>query len=201
MSIRILGVTGPTGAGKSLFSDYLAEKGIPVIDADEVYHKLLIPPSPCLDALREAFGDAILLPDGTLDRPALSRIVFHDEAKLALLNETVLGMVLDKIRGIIRVLERSGAKAVAVDAPTLIESGFHLECDTVVSVLASPETRLGRIMERDGLTKEAAESRVRAQKPDDFYRTHSHFTLINDGSREELFARGDALFPLLKLPV
>lgn len=186
--IKIIGVTGPTGAGKSLLCKELSQK-LSVIDADEVYHSLLIPPSDCLTALRAAFGDYVFAPDGTLDRGALSAIVFSNEEQLSLLNRTVLDFVLKKIRAMISCLEADGISAVLVDAPTLIESGFHRECDAVISVLASPELRLSRIIARDSLSQEKASSRVLAQKDDNFYRQHSDLVLVNDGSLEPLVRR------------
>ena len=197
----IIGITGPTGAGKSLFSHYLRARGITVIDADEVYHSLLIPPSDCLDALRRAFGNNVFSANGTLDRPALSKIVFGDPQKLTLLNQTVLGFVLERIRQQIRHLEQDGKTVVAVDAPTLIESGFHLECNRVISVLADPEIRTERILLRDKITREAAQARIRAQKSDDFYQAHSHFILTNNTSVDAFFAQCDALSASEKLPI
>lgn len=186
--MKIIGVTGPTGAGKSLLCQELSKR-IPMIDADEVYHSLLIPPSDCLDAIRNAFGDGVFAYDGTLDRGALSAIVFSDEEKLALLNRTVLDFVLKKIREMIRELSERGHSCVLVDAPTLIESGFHRECDAVISVLASPELRTSRIIARDALSEEKAFARISAQKDDDFYSSHSDLVLINNGSIEALTSR------------
>ena len=192
--MKIIGMTGPTGSGKSLLGNYLSGQGIPVIDADEVYHSLLVPPSSCLCALTEAFGDGILHSDGTLNRGALSEIVFHDKEKLALLNKTVLGFVLDRIREMIGELARQGHGAAAVDAPTLIESGFHTECDVVISVLSSADLRIERIKARDGLTDERARARVAAQKPDDFYVSHSHYVLTNTEDVSEFFQKAEELF-------
>ncbi|MBR2353266.1 MAG: dephospho-CoA kinase [Clostridia bacterium] len=197
--MKIIGVTGPTGSGKSLFCDYLSEQGIPVIDADEVYHGLLVPPSPCLYALRRVFGDGILRPDGTLDRTALSDIVFHDEKKLSLLNDTVLGFVLDRIRAMLNELAARGHTHAAVDAPTLIESGFHRECDTVISILSPAELRVERIIARDHITRERAEARVHAQKGDDFYKEHSHYVLTNSGDPHEFFKKINELTKDLSL--
>lgn len=188
MPIKVIGITGPTGAGKSLLCKEISHS-IPVIDADEVYHSLLIPPSDCLNALREAFGNSIFLENGVLDRSALSSIVFSGEEKLALLNQTVLDFVLTKIRAIIAELEQAENTCVLVDAPTLIESGFHLECNAVISVLASPSLRLSRIMMRDSLSKETASLRITAQKNDDFYRSHSDLVLINDGDITSLISQ------------
>ena len=183
----IYGITGPSGAGKSILSEYMTRHGIAHIDADKVYHELLVPTSAALDALRNAFGDKIFTANGVLDRAVLSAIVFHDKEKLALLNETVLGFVLNEIRRRIVSLEKSGASAVAVDAPTLIESGFHKECDTVISVLSSKALRIERIIERDGLSREKALERTNAQKPDEFYEEHSDIVLMNDGDLDAFF--------------
>jgi dephospho-CoA kinase len=176
----------------------MTKNGVAHIDADRVYHELLVPPSRVLDALREAFGDKIFTADGTLDRKALSAIVFNDKEKLALLNKTVLDFVLEEIRRMIKALEKDGFSAVAVDAPTLIESGFHKECDTVISVLSPKELRIERIMERDGLSREKATERTNAQKPDEFYEEHSDIILINDGDVETFFERISAALPELE---
>ena len=197
--MRIIGLTGPSGAGKSLVCEHLKSLGFSSVNADEVYHGLLVPPSPCLDALTEAFGKDILTENGELSRERLSKIVFNDRNKLELLNRTVLGFVLDKIREIIKELEAHGKALVIIDAPTLIESGFHKECDTVISVLCPPMHRIERIMARDGLERKAAEARTNAQKPDEFYITHSDEIIINDAGEAELIAKADALAKRLSL--
>jgi dephospho-CoA kinase len=186
--MHVYGITGPSGAGKSMLCEYMSRRGVAHIDADKIYHGLLVPPSDVLDALRESFGTKIFTADGVLDRAVLSAIVFNDKEKLALLNETVLGFVLKEIRRRIRSLEKDGFTAVAVDAPTLIESGFHKECDTVITVLSSTEVRVARIMERDGISRKKAEERIKAQKPDEFYEEYSDIVLINDGDTEAFFS-------------
>ena len=192
--MRIIGVTGPSGSGKSLLGKVFAQKGIPTIDADQVYHSMLIPPSPCLDAIRAAFGDYVFCDDGCLDRTRLSEIVFNNAEKLELLNHTVLGMVLDEIRRIIRELSGTGASAVIVDAPTLIESGFHKECDIVVTVLAPVGDRVRRISARDGIDTSKASERVSAQKPDSFYTNASHIVIHNDGDEDTFIQKLSELF-------
>ena len=187
--MKIVGITGPTGAGKSLLSEYLRENGIPVIDADRLYHSLLVPPSPCLDALKSAFGDGVFSKNGELDRKKLADIVFSDEKKLDLLNRTVLDFVLDRSRDILADYRAKGYAVAAIDAPTLIESGFHLECNTVVSVVCNPDTRIQRIIERDGISSDAAKSRVSGQKSNEFYTEKSHLVIVNDKSEEEFFER------------
>ena len=197
--MNVIGITGPTGSGKSLVCDFLQKQNIPCIDADEVYHEMLLPPSECLDAIRSAFGDALFLPDGNLNRAALAEIVFNDSQKLELLNETVLGIVLKKSRSIIASHAKKGVDTIAVDAPTLIESGFHKECTLVISVLSSPKLRLERIVKRDSLSREAAEARIHAQKDDAFYREHSDFVLSNTDDRDTFFRACATL--LRQLPI
>ncbi len=184
--IKIIGITGPSGSGKSLLCGYLSEAGIPCINADEVYHSMLIPPSRCLDKIREAFGDDVITADGSLDRKVLSKCVFNNADKLDLLNRTVLPIVIDEIRNIISCFEKEGKNVVAVDAPTLIESGFHRECTLVVAVIAPIKERIERIEERDNIPESFAEMRANAQQPDSFYTSAAHISIVNGSSTEAL---------------
>jgi dephospho-CoA kinase len=183
--MRIIGVTGPTGSGKTLLTQYFSQLGIPTIDADKLYHSMLVPPSPCLDAIKEAFGECVFAPDGSLNRVELSKIVFSDSKKLELLNQTVLRIVIARIREIIAVLESKGETCVVVDAPTLIEAKFDKECDTVIAVLCPANDRVIRIAERDGISTERAKERVMAQKPDDFYVSAAEHVIVNDKGEVE----------------
>ena len=182
--MRVIGITGPSGSGKTALTQRLATLGVPTVDADELYHSMLVPPSKCLDAIRDSFGDTVFRADGSLDRSALSQVVFGDSQRLSLLNSTVLGIVLDEIRNIIALLESRGHDTVAVDAPTLIESGFNTECDTVISVIAPRNVRIERIMARDGISHKAATARIDAQPDDAFYKNASDFVILNDGDEE-----------------
>ena len=197
--MKIIGVTGPSGSGKTVLTKYFNDIGVPTVDADKVYHSMLIPPSQCLDAIRENFGDEVFLSDGKLDRAALGTVVFNDSEKLKLLNSTVLGIVLQKIRDIIKKLEKDGYLAVIIDAPTLIESGFNKECDTVVSVIAPMEERILRISQRDAISENKAKERVTAQKNDDFYKSHSDFVIYNDGDENDFLTKVKMLSTDLKL--
>lgn len=186
----IIGLTGPTGAGKGTVAACFAAHGVPSIDTDAVYHGLLVPPSACLDELRARFGGGVFAEDGTLDRRAMAGLVFapEHEADHEDLNRITHRFVLDRVRGICRELEAAGAFAVLVDAPLLFESGFDSECGTTLAVLADPDVRLTRIMARDGLPPAAAISRLRAQKPDDYYTSRAACIIRNDGSPAELEA-------------
>ena len=183
-----IGLTGPSGAGKGLIASLFARYGVPSIDTDAVYHALLMPPSACLDELVERFGQQVLRPDGTLDRAALSAVVF-DSANadgLADLNRISHRHVLARVRETLGDYERAGVPAVLVDAPQLFESGFDAECDKVLSVIAPRELRLARIIERDGLSLERATARLDAQLPEQIFRERADHVMINDGEIEPL---------------
>ena len=203
----VIGLTGPSGAGKGLFSRVMLEKyGVRSIDADAVYHDLLVPPSPCLDALVARFGREILRADGTLDRPALARLVFSPEneeerdARIASLNRITHGYVLREIERLLDAEEGCGARCVILDAPALYESGADARCDVVITVTADAETRVGRITARDGISEEAARLRVRGQRDDAFYASRADAVLRNDGTPEEFSRRVAALYESLVLP-
>lgn len=176
---KIVGITGPSGSGKSLLCKYLTEMGIPCIDADAVYHSMLVPPSRCIEAIANAFGNDLISEDGKIDRKLLSARVFSDPEQLRLLNKTVLPIVVDEINRMIASLISDGAQTVAVDAPTLIESGFYKSCDMIIAVLSPVETRIQRIMSRDGISEERAKMRVLSQKNDDFYSSVADITIFN----------------------
>ena len=195
--MKIIGVTGPSGSGKTVFTDYCRSVGIAAIDADRVYHEMLTPPSKCLDAIRDAFGDKVFNEDGSLNRTALSDIVFTDKQKLKLLNDTVLGMVVVKIQNIIKELEIKGHTAVIVDAPTLIESGFNKKCDIIIAVTAPIDLRIERLIKRDNKSKASILERLAAQLPDEFLISNSDYILENKGDIKSLSDEIDKLVKII----
>ena len=182
----VIGLTGPTGAGKGEVAKLFANYKIPVINADRVYHELITPPSSCLQELVEEFGETVLLPDGSLDRRALGGIVFNDPAARDRLNSITHRYVMEEIQGQMERLRREGVPVAVLDAPQLFEAGAHKACGTVISVLADRSLRLERIMVRDNLPSKAAMRRILAQKSDEFFKTHSDYIVENNGSLESL---------------
>ena len=182
VDIKIIGLTGPSGAGKGVVASKLAKLGWAVIDADKVYHSLLIPPSRCLDSIRREFGDGVILPSGELDRRALASIVFAPDAKerLETLNCITHGFVIKDARRLISEYEDMGYSGVVFDAPLLIESGFLTDCDELIVVIASEDIRIQRIMERDGLSRERAEARIKSQPSMEFYISHASYVVENN---------------------
>jgi dephospho-CoA kinase len=191
----IIGLTGPSGAGKGLVASLFATHGIPSIDTDAVYHQLLIPPSDCLDELADRFGQDILCPDGTLNRKALAHRVFSsgNASDHADLNRITHRYVLDRVQEMLQEVSSGACPAILVDAPLLFESGFDRACNKVLVVLAEPSIRLARIMTRDSLTQEEAWERIKAQKPDSFYVQRADAVIYNNGTPEDPSERVRAL--------
>ena len=163
----VIGLTGPTGSGKSTFCAMLRERGFYVADADLAARKVVQPGSPVLDALCEAFGADILESDGSLCRRELAKRAFSSPENVRRLNALTHPAIERELFG--EIAAHPDACAAVVDAPALIESGISEKCDLVAVVLAPPEQRLRRIMLRDRLTEEQATDRMRAQPPDAFY--------------------------------
>ena len=185
----ILGVTGPSGAGKGAVSEILARKyGYKIIDADKVYHNIISAPSDCVSELVSYFGDDILNEVGGIDRRSLSKKVFGDDNKdkLLLLNKITHKYVISEIEKIACEQKSLGAAVSVIDAPLLIEAGVDNMCDHVISVIADKNIRAERIAKRDGIDKEAALLRINSQKPDSFYIDACDFTLSNNLCLQEL---------------
>lgn len=188
--MKIIGLTGPSGAGKSTLCQRFEELGIPCVNTDEVYHKITSSPSPCLDELKEKFGDTIINKDGGLDRKALAKIVFGCEdssANLTKLNATTHKYVWEETNKILTEFIKQGKKAAVIDAPALFSSKIFIgACDFIISVLCDQETRVERIIARDHISKEDALARINAQPDDHFFIENSDYYITNSGTATEM---------------
>lgn len=187
----IIGLCGGSGSGKSIVAEYFSKYNVPSIDADAVYRDLLYPGSDLMKKLIAEFGSDIANEDGKLDRKRLSEIVFSDSGRLAALpklNAITHTAIISETEKRILKLGSLGHKAVIFDAPQLFESNFDKKCDLIIGVGADSEIRLKRIMERDGISKEAAMRRIGSQLDDDYIRERSDYFLMNNTSKEDLFA-------------
>ncbi len=172
----ILGLTGPTGAGKGMFSRCAEDLGFNVVDCDLAAREAVKKGTPALKALTDVFGEEILLKNGELNRKKLAALAFSSKENTELLNKTVLPYISEI------VINKISGDFVLLDAPTLFESGIHKICDSTVAVLAPVKLRRQRIIERDNLPLSAAETRLSAGKPDEFYRDRVDKVFINDGN-------------------
>ncbi len=189
----IIGITGPTGAGKTTALGEVEKLGGAVIDCDAVYHELLESDKTLQNRLEQEFGD-IRDDSGAVDRKKLGAIVFGDPEKLERLNAIAQRATVDRTRLLLEECRAKGMPLAAVDAIGLLESGLGELCHATVAVVAPPEVRVARIMAREGISQDYAWSRVRAQKPDSYFTGGCGYTLNNDcATGAEFAARARAL--------
>jgi dephospho-CoA kinase len=158
----LIGVTGPIGCGKSQVARWLAELGATAIDADRVARDVTAPGTPAHDAILVRFGPDVATPDGSLDRAALSRVVFADPAALRALEAIVHPAVRPRILECIARAEAAGAPAVVIEAIKLVEGSLAALCDEVWLVTCDPAVQRERLVGR-GTDAAAAEQRIAAQ--------------------------------------
>lgn len=180
LTTQVIGITGPTGAGKTTALNALKELGGHIVDCDALYHDLLKHHTEMRRELRERYGDGIFMSDGELDRKALGKKVFSDPAALADLNSITHKYIGEAVDEAIESARRAGAPAIAVDAIALIESGMGDRCHYTVAVTAPDEVRIKRIMLREGISEEYARLRVSAQKKEEWFKENCTYVLVND---------------------
>lgn len=174
----IIGITGGTGSGKTTFLNVIREQGGIVLDCDAIYHNLLATDKKLLFAIENRFPGTVT--DGVLDRKALGNLVFSDEAALLDLNRITHTAVKDKV-----LLElESHPKLAAIDAIGLFEGGLAELCDVTVAITAPEELRIERLIARDGISREYAAKRIRAQKGREEFIKLCRYHLENDGTEE-----------------
>ncbi|MGC1419775.1 MAG: dephospho-CoA kinase [Acidimicrobiales bacterium] len=187
--MKRIGVAGGIGAGKTAVTQHLLSLGWPVIDADEIARDVVRPGQPALLALRDAFGDAILDPDGALDRAFLADVVFHDVAALRRLNAITHGPIGVEI---LRRLEESTGPAAFVAIPLFRpEHREGLGLDDVWAVLVQPETAVARLVDYRGFSPEDATARLANQMSNAERTRIVDRVFWNEGSLDELFAQVD----------
>ena len=184
-----VGLTGSIAVGKSYVSGVLAELGCRVVDADVVARRVVEPGAEGLRRIVEAFGGWVLKPDGTLDRAAVSAVIFRDGAKRELLNSLLHPLIIAEQDELLRRWESEDPRGIGVvDAALMIESGGHGRFDKLVVVHCRPEVQLARLMRRNDLTREEAAARIAAQMPQEEKLRYADFKIDTSGSYEE--ARG-----------
>ena len=175
--VKIIGLTGQSGAGKSTAARLFEENGFAVINADALVRSIYETNPACLRAVAASFGEDIVRADGTLDRALLAGRAFSSAENTALLGALVHPFVLAET---LRLLKNVKGCAV-LDAPQLFESNIDVICDRIVSVTAAEDVRVRRIIARDGIDEAQARQRVAAQLGEAFFRAHSDDVIENNG--------------------
>ncbi len=185
--MRVIGLTGPTGSGKSVVSNALSQMGIYIVDADKIGHDIILKGKKAYNELKEYFGDEIIDENGEIIRRKLGSIVFSQGGeKLEFLNSCTHKYIYEEMKNDIINAEKNGADIVVIDAPLLIEGRFITLCNEVWVVYAPDEVRCERIMTRDGITKEEAFNRMKQQKDYDVYNTYADVIIDNSKGIDNL---------------
>lgn len=185
--MRLIGLTGGIGSGKTTVARMLGDRGFYVVDADAIARDIVAPGSPALQELSESFGSGILLPDGSLNRGELAARAFVDKEHTALLNSITHPRIQEETQK--RIAEAPGD--VIYDMPLLVDNDLHHDMDLVIVVDVDPETRVKRLAGR-GIGEEDARRRIAAQIPDEVRRAAADIIIDNNGSVEDLLPQVEA---------
>ena len=178
--MKVIGLTGGTGSGKSVVSKSLAAAGAVIVDADKIAHEIILKGEPAYQEIIEYYGTGILDEEGSIIRKKLGEIVFNDKEKLALLNQCTHKYITAEVKRQIAEAKAEGtATAIIVDAPLLLEAKLETVCDLVWVVYAEPEVRAQRVMARDGITYELAKARIANQKSWEEYKAAADAVIDN----------------------
>ena len=184
--MRVIGITGGVGAGKSTVLEYLENVcGAYVIQADKIGHRVMEPEGSCYGPIIELFGENILDSNKNIDRRAVSDVVFKDETMLKKLNGLVHPAVKAYILERLEEERDTGRKLFIVEAALLLEDHYEVFCDEVWYIHTDTEIRIQRLMSSRGYTREKAMSIIQNQASEEFFRAHSDCVIENNGNLEE----------------
>lgn len=179
--MKIIGLTGASGAGKGVFSRLAVRKyNILHIDTDLTARSVVKPGKPCLKEIEDEFGKSVIKEDGTLDRKALGNIVFSDAEKLKKLNRITHHYITLEVSRILEEAKKEGYAAAIIDAPLLFESGEDKLCDVTVGIVADREIRVQRIINRDKISCDMAQKRIDSGKGTEFFVSRCDYIIEND---------------------
>lgn len=190
MKTTLVGITGGIGAGKSALARVFSEAGYPVISADELAREVVAPGSPALVEISALFGSGCLAPDGSLNRGFVRDAISRNE-KLRLALEKITHPRIQAL-SLARSREHfaRGSTLVFYEAPLLFEAGGDSKMDAIICVHAPNRVRIARVVARDGRSREEVERLIASQMPQAEKMSRSDHLVLNDGSEEELKARG-----------
>lgn len=184
--MKIIGLTGGIGSGKSTVARTLNEHGYPIVDADRIAREIVEPGQPALQELAEEFGADILDADGALDRGLLASRAFENKETNARLNEITHPRINQRTQELFDEARQNGAEAVIYDMPLLIDKGLHKDMDATIVVHADEHLRVERLTTKRGLDSDDVRRRINAQIDDETRKQHADILIDNNGSEEEL---------------
>lgn len=196
--MKLIGLTGGIGSGKSTVAQLLVEQGWALVDADRIARDIVEPGQPALAELAEAFGEDILRADGSLDRGLLASRAFASREKTDLLNSITHPRIHEETQARFAAARRAGEEFVVYDMPLLVDNGLHKDMDATIVVDVDVEERVRRLVEFRGLEEDDARRRIAAQIPDDARRAAADVLIDNNGPREALDAQVAAAVEELK---
>lgn len=195
--MRLIGLTGNIASGKTVVADLLKEKGATIIDADALSREAVHPGTKALETITSRWGREVLDPSGNLDRAALRRIVFTDQAQLDELNAIIHPEIARLRDTSIEAARKRGDKIVVCVIPLLFERKLVDNFDTIVLVDAPREVRMERLVERRGLDEAEAMNMIASQMPAELKRARADYVIENTGSMATLRTDVDALWESL----
>ncbi len=196
--MNVYGLTGGIASGKSAVAKFLNNRGIKVIDADQIARDVVRPGEDGLGRVAAAFGPDILLADGSLNRKELRIRIAQDAEAQALLNRIIHPLIRQRIANQLAELARAGTPFAFVEAALLLEAGSASRYDRIILVTAPKEERLKRLVSRDGMSKDLATKLMARQWTDEEKRLHADHEIVNDGSMATLEAKVDVLLAVLR---
>ena len=195
--MKVIGLTGGIGSGKSTVSRFLAELGAVIIDADKVGHEAFEPDTEVWREVVAAFGRQVLTPDGGINREKLGEIVFRDSESLSRLNQIMHPRMYDMVKAQLEGYRKQGVGVVVLEAPLLIEANWTPLVDEVWVTVATESTILGRLKEKLGLSELESLTRIYSQLPSEERIKHADITIDTDCDLDELKARVEELWQKL----
>ena len=183
--MRLIGLTGGIASGKTMVTDYLAELGAPIIDADVISRELTSVGSPVLDEIAAAFGTDCLDEKGALRRQVLGQIIFNDDEARRRLNQIMHPKIRSQVLDTVEQLRQDGVALAVYAAPLLLEAGQPDLVDEVWVVALDPQEQARRLVRRDGIDQEAADRRISAQSSLETKLALADKVIDNNGSRED----------------
>ena len=195
--MKVVGITGRSGCGKSSATKFLAGQGYPCIDADLVAREVLLPGSACIPQLQAAFGTDIADENGEVRRRLLADRAFATPEGTAALTAITQPEILRRIDAALADAERAGAKIAFVDGAVIVGTPFEARCDALVLISAPYDTSVARICARDGIAPEMARRRLDAQTPIETLRAAATHEVVNDGTAEQLAEKMHAVLQQL----